>query len=477
MKFTFRNLGPIEAAEGLRLGEFTVIAGKNNTGKTYLSYALHGFLQLIRYSGNIFLSSGANHPMAEAMQILHMPGEENLQGRARYVTGRVPISEVNNAVNAALRDLAQFYRTSAHHVFASAKELEGFAIDCRSDGIKWDDFDFTVRHKDLLSMGFQGRHAQTLNSIKFRREGENLVYTAEDSRYPDSASEVVATGILSGCHLATITDSFVLPSERFGVSLFYKELDFTKNRLVEALQTMSDKDRKPFDPFLFMMKNSARYAQPIKNHIDFTRDLDEIQKKTGPLHEQKLFDNIKDMMEAYYKHEGYDLMFISKARGKNAFRIPLYRGSSSSRGLSGFYFYLKHIARRGQLLIVDEPEAHLHPVNQVAVARLLARCVNAGLRVLITTHSDYIIKELNNLIMLSQDFQGKEVFLSKHRKHYDEHDFLKRDDVRAYICEKGGLTKCEIDSRGIIMDSFNDPILEIDRISTELDARLPDEDE
>ena len=129
------------------------------------------------------------------------------------------------------------------------------------------------------------------------------------------------------------------------------------------------------------------------------------------------------------------------------------------------------------MLIVDEPEAHLHPVNQVAVARLLARCVNAGLRVLITTHSDYIIKELNNLIMLSQDFQGKEAFLSKYRKHYDEHDFLKRDDVRAYICEKGGLAKCEIDSRGIIMDSFNDPILEIDRISTELDARLPDEDE
>ena len=148
----------------------------------------------------------------------------------------------------------------------------------------------------------------------------------------------------------------------------------------------------------------------------------------------------------------------------------------SARGLSDFYFYLKHTAYPGQLLIVDEPETHLHPVNQIQVARLLARCANAGLRVLITTHSDYIVKELNNLIMLSQDFKGKSAFLSKHKKHYDENDYLKKSDVCAYVCENGGLTECEIDSRGMIMDSFNDPILEIDRISKELDARLPEEE-
>ena len=33
---------------------------------------------------------------------------------------------------------------------------------------------------------------------------------------------------------------FILSAERFGISLFYKELDFRKNRLVEELQKLSD---------------------------------------------------------------------------------------------------------------------------------------------------------------------------------------------------------------------------------------------
>ena len=44
MKFVFKNLGPIHEAE-LELGDLTIIAGRNNTGKTYVAYTLYGFLQ------------------------------------------------------------------------------------------------------------------------------------------------------------------------------------------------------------------------------------------------------------------------------------------------------------------------------------------------------------------------------------------------------------------------------------------------
>ena len=43
--FRFKNLGPIEEAE-LELGDLTIIAGRNNTGKTYLAYTLYGFLKM-----------------------------------------------------------------------------------------------------------------------------------------------------------------------------------------------------------------------------------------------------------------------------------------------------------------------------------------------------------------------------------------------------------------------------------------------
>jgi predicted ATPase len=58
------------------------------------------------------------------------------------------------------------------------------------------------------------------------------------------------------------------------------------------------------------------------------------------------------------------------------------------------------LAQEGDFIIIDEPELNLHPDNQRKIARWLVRVVNAGFKVMITTHSDYIIREFNNLIML-----------------------------------------------------------------------------
>ena len=40
--FRFKNIGPVKEAE-MELGDLTIIAGRNNTGKTYLAYTLYGF--------------------------------------------------------------------------------------------------------------------------------------------------------------------------------------------------------------------------------------------------------------------------------------------------------------------------------------------------------------------------------------------------------------------------------------------------
>ena len=43
MKVTLKNIGVLKFAE-FALGDFTVICGGNNTGKTYATYSLYGFL-------------------------------------------------------------------------------------------------------------------------------------------------------------------------------------------------------------------------------------------------------------------------------------------------------------------------------------------------------------------------------------------------------------------------------------------------
>ena len=46
VEFRFRNIGPVKEA-AIELGDLTIIAGRNNTGKTYLVYTLYGFLKIV----------------------------------------------------------------------------------------------------------------------------------------------------------------------------------------------------------------------------------------------------------------------------------------------------------------------------------------------------------------------------------------------------------------------------------------------
>jgi len=268
---------------------------------------------------------------------------------------------------------------------------------------------------------------------------------------------------------------FVLSAERFGISLFYKELDFTKNQLVDLLQKMADeKQEKQLSPYLLIDRTTSRYAMPIKDNIDYTRNISSFRGQKSDFHDKKLFDDIKDMIKGYYKASSEDINFRSSSRKSNRFDIPLYLASSSVRGLSDLYFFLQYVASRDHLLIIDEPESHLDTGNQVLLARLLARMVVAGLKVLITTHSDYLIKEINNLVMLSGLTSREDAMLTH---GYSEHDFIQPESIRAYITEKNSLTKCTIDSFGIDMPVFDKTIDKINRTSNDLSSRLREENE
>ena len=263
---------------------------------------------------------------------------------------------------------------------------------------------------------------------------------------------------------------FVLSAERFGISLFYRELDFTRNNLVDALQKMAD-DKSRDDRYgLFIDSTTSRYALPIKHNIDYTRSIPDLKERSG-VHDDKLFNYIKEMLGGYYSTSDGNIRFVSTARRKDRrFNIPLHLASTSARGLSDLYFFLRYVAEKDQLLIIDEPESHLDTSNQILMARLLARCVRAGLKVLITTHSDYLVKEINNLIMLDSTFPGKEA-VSK-RLHYEPFDSISPSSVRAYVAEGDSLTRCQVDEFGIEMPVFDETIDSINRIANELNWRL-----
>jgi ABC-type multidrug transport system ATPase subunit len=117
-------------------------------------------------------------------------------------------------------------------------------------------------------------------------------------------------------------------------------------------------------------------------------------------------------------------------KGKKV-RLSMGESSSAVRSLLDIGFYLRHIAKPGDMLMIDEPELNLHPENQRRIARLIARLINIGIKVFITTHSDYIIKELNTLIMLNQP--DKEIQQIREAEGYKEDELISSDKIKVYM--------------------------------------------
>ena len=78
--------------------------------------------------------------------------------------------------------------------------------------------------------------------------------------------------------------------------------------------------------------------------------------------------------------------------------LPLTNTSSMVSELAPVVLYLRHVVAPGDLLIIDEPESHLHPAMQVAFTRQIAEIVRAGVRIIVTTHSEWVLEELGNIV-------------------------------------------------------------------------------
>ena len=467
-KFRFRNIGPVKDAE-LELGDLTVIAGRNNTGKTYIVYTLYGFLKMWKRFSQWFVLPEENRPDVE------LPSRQDWKrfGRQLAESGRCSFPLDDKALDlqqkAILRHVTQgFSEQALSDVFSSRHgNFEESSIEIVRNREEF---------KSPRSYTREGGSAKV--SIKY--DGSRVAVTldeVESQRSPDWLAGYVAHHYVVFLLETLFPDPFILSAERLGISLFYRELDFSKNQLIDLLQKMGDdKNRDRLSPYRFIERTTSRYALPIKDNIDYTRNIPDLRGRKSKIYKDKLFDDIKDMMGGYYGASSDDIRFISKARGKGrSFNIPLHLASSSVRGLSDLYFFLRHVAGSNHLLIIDEPESHLDTANQIQLARLLARFVKGGLKVLITTHSDYLIKEINNLVMLSKPFADKDSVLRKLKYRAD--DFLEPESVRAYVAENNGLSKCDVDGFGMDMPVFDETIDAINNAANELASRMEEDSE
>ena len=107
--------------------------------------------------------------------------------------------------------------------------------------------------------------------------------------------------------------------------------------------------------------------------------------------------------------------------------LPLMNASSMVSELAPVVLYLRYMVGPGSVLIIEEPESHLHPAMQVEFTRQIASLVKAGVRVIVTTHSEWVLETLANLVRLSELPKAR-------RKGIEGADLLLRpDEVGAWL--------------------------------------------
>ena len=404
-----KNIGILKQAE-FSLGDLTLICGENNTGKTYAAYALYGFLQSWHNLIRIPVSDHQVHTLLT-------DGYLNIE-LAQYV----------KKADQILAEACKRYSEQLYSVFAAPKDafqnsefhVEPSTIHIPKRGV----IDRIISHNEqfLISSRRERSEELILTLTVNRQEGKKI----DPTLVKDRMSSIISKVIFSNCFPPNLISSV----ERTGVAIFQKELDFARNRLLEEMTGVDKND----DPRELLLKSYKNYPWPVRNNVDFTRQLEDIAKNKSFIskkHPEVLADFTDIIGGEYAITQNDQLYYIPKG---TKLRLTMDQSSSAVRSLLDLNFYLHCTAEKGDLLMVDEPELSLHPENQRRIARLFARLANLGVKVFITTHSDYIVKELNTLIMLNHDKPHLKRIAEENG--YQDSELINVDQVKVYIAEK-----------------------------------------
>ena len=454
MKIELKNLGILKHAE-FSLGDLTLICGENNTGKTYVAYALYAFLNAWR---------GLTEFGVNSAQIQRLLTDGGIKiGLGGYVEKADRL--LAEACKRYTNQLDEMVFASTEGRFRNSEfHIEVEAIDIRDKEFKRE---MRIAQERFLRYSKEQGSEELTVSLVVQRDQEREIDPFFTER---SVNFIIGSAIFSD----SLPTPFIASAERTGLAIFRRELNFARNRLLEEMGRTNPK----IDPQDLLFKAYQSYPVPIEDNADFIRQLEDIAKRQSFLAKEhpEVLDDFADIIGGEYTVTQDDQLYYTPKGTR--LKLTMVESSSAVRSLLDLGFYLRHVAQKGELLMVDEPELNLHPANQRRIARLFARLMNLGVKVFITTHSDYIVKELNTLIMLNHDKPHLKRIAEENG--YRQSELIRSDQIKVYMTQeelmpleegqkrrRRGLTLVEADVDpvlGIEVPSFDKTIDEMNEI-------------
>lgn len=353
-RITINNLGPIKECS-IDINRFTVLTGPQAGGKSTVAKAMYFFLSI----RDDFVSEFSRLPAGDRFE-----------------------SSVVSNMNKRLR--SKFLS-----VFGSSWAMErDMRIICEySPEIK-----LTVSLKDD-GKGEGKNYIDFAYSASLRR----VMEAWEHERYEKTEADPIDVLIERFSALFGIDrDVMYIPAGRGMITLLTDQLGYIFSSAdIQAIRSIDYCTRSYVTA---VMKLRPQFVTGMTGMLEEKKHLtsDKID-----FDEVKCFaDKIDSVLKGkYYYQSGEERLYIDEGK-----YVKINYASSGQQEivwvLNFLYYALLH--RKKYFLILEEPEAHLYPDAQKKVAELVSMFGHAGNSVLITTHSPYVLGQINNMLLASE---------------------------------------------------------------------------
>ncbi len=441
-----KNFGRIKDAT-ITVSPFMMFVGKNNSGKSYMMQLLWGIVSETHYllSSSLFKTHPATIELAKKLKIFMDQNHE-------IKIGKDIQDELLHVYNEILHKNKE---SLLKRIFNHPVKADDLRISRKNDT------PFRLENNREPAPELAGINGVVSNSAKIFCEDELLATlfmpTAEE-HLELNAFDILRTLLvlmilkdLNGLDFnhSSIKDlPIYFPASRSGFMQTYRAI---VGNVFEARMDSSFYEADKFSSIAGTQLTLpvTRFISQLQKHNFSAKQREKYADEIAFLHAQLLGGEID-------KDESQQFRFRS-SDGKQAY--PLHVTSSLISELAPISIFLS-AQSDPDLWIIEEVESHLHSEMQLRMARFLFRMLNKGKSIWITTHSDNLAQQINNLLTISQH-PHKQALLKK--LNYDEADILSDlSMVNAYQFEAEGestkVTRLPLESYGFVIDTFNDTL-------------------
>ena len=468
MKIIVKNFGPIAETNDIEVSSMTIFVGLSNTGKSYLAMLIYSIFKI--FTRDDYPSEGLSFNVRAYARYLEKSEKRNLVNNMKK-SKQAAFSEIEKHFLVWADMVSEAWRSSFVYCFGeegkkiieAPKSDENFSVKI-TDSQELLVLDLTEPQKSELSTRKKEELYQQIEkafSAVEKQEYKNRISDAPERRerwFLIEQSERVVSKLFSQFHVALLGEAtiipYYLPAVRGGIIQSHRTLvgalikRASRAGLVEFPSiplfngVFSDFIRNLIDLGSRVrvwgptMRRGLRQDSGARERIEKIGGDMEAQVLSGKVHVQKA--------ETQYP----DFRYRFRANGKEC-DLPLMSASSSVSELAPISLFIRHYLDVGNLFIVEEPEAHLHPEAQRQIAEALAQLANAGVKVLITTHSDIIIEQISNFVYAAKKPRSRKTKLKEEECSVYWFNRLRRGKTRVKKAlldpDLGFLTKDHLD--------------------------------